>query len=313
MLSMSKKQKVIDTVLTQQQPFHSSTITSLSGTSVALVSNTLNEMLEQGRLSSRKDGKKIVYSVTGDINTIDPNVPVQSTQPDCTVAEKFDYIRDIVRMVVAGVNPSALITGRAGVGKTHLVREEMKHAGLREDEDYIFVSGHSAAFGLYKLLHDHREQFIIFDDCDSVFKCPRSINVLKSALDSYDTRRVSWVSSSTENKEDLDSHFDFEGRIIFISNYYAHQIDSAVCSRSFCMDLHMTNREVTEHMENLLEDIEPTVDVNIKREVLEYLDSISDNFKSYGLRSLIQATRIRMGCAAGNDWKKMVKMVTANA
>ena len=31
---MSKKQKVIDTVFTQHEPFYSSTITSLSGTSV---------------------------------------------------------------------------------------------------------------------------------------------------------------------------------------------------------------------------------------------------------------------------------------
>jgi hypothetical protein len=307
---MSKKQTVIDTVLKQSSPFYTSTITSLSGSSVALVCSTLNELEVQGKLKTSKDGKKTVYTLTDGANNTQLNI---TAEPICTVAEKFEYIRDVVRMVINEVNPSALITGRSGVGKTFLVRDELTKAGLKKDKDYIFVSGHSSAFGLYKLLHDNRDSFIVFDDCDSVFKDPKSVNLLKSALDSYAVRRVSWFSEKTDDKEEIDPYFDFEGRIIFISNLYADRIDEAVRSRSFCMNLDMTNAEVTEHMRNIVNLLEPKVPLAIKMEVLEFIDTISDCFEAYGLRTLMQAIRIHQGAKPGNDWRQMVKIITCNA
>lgn len=306
---MSKKQRVIDTVYQQDNPFYASTITSLSGSSVALVCNTLNELIAQGKISSRKEGKKLLYTLTDSINNTQMNIV---TEPICSMAEKFEYIRDVVRMVINGVNPSAMIVGRSGVGKTYLVRDELTKKGLIKDKDYLFVSGHSSAFGLYKLLHDNREHFIVFDDADSIFRDLKSINILKAALDSYDVRRVSWFSEKTDDKEDIEPYFDFEGRILFISNLYANRIDEAVRSRCFCMNLHMTNSEVTEHMKNLINDIEKNVPLDIKLEVLNYIDSISDCFETYGLRSLIQAIRIRCGANQENDWRKMVKVITCS-
>ena len=304
---MSKKQQVIDAVFQQSAPFYSSTIMSLSGSSVALVSNTLNELIAQNKISSRKEGKKLVYSLLDN----DTNTQMSIIQePICSVAEKFDYIREVVRMVIHEVNPSALITGRSGVGKTHLVMDELTRAGMEKDKDYMFVSGHSSAFGLYKLLHDNRDNFIVFDDCDSCFNDMKSVNILKAALDSYDVRRVSWFSDRTNDNEDIDPYFDFEGRIIFISNLYANRIDAAICSRAFCMDLRLTNDEVTEHMRNLINDIEPKASFEMKQEVLEYISSIASNFTAYGLRTFIQSIRIRQGCA-GSDWKKMIKVLSS--
>jgi len=304
---MSKKQDVIQTVMGQSGPFYSTTIQTLSGTSVALVSNTLNELLDAGKIKAQRDGKKLVYALTDGVNNTQMTV---TTEPICTMEEKFKYIHDIVQMVIDGVNPSALITGRPGIGKTYLVKNTLEAAGLKKDEDYIFVSGHSSAFGLYRLLYDNQEGFIILDDCDSAFKCPRSVNILKSALDSYDIRRVSWFSDKTNDKEDIEPYFDFKGRVIFISNLYADRIDEAVRSRSFCVNLKMTNAEVTEHMRNIVDDLEPSVDSVIKHEVLDYISTIPDCFETYGIRTLIQSCRIRISCP--DDWKKMVQVVACN-
>lgn len=304
---MSKKQQVIDTVLSQSTPFYSSTIMALSGASPALISNTINTLLIEGKITSRKEGKKLVYTLTDYANNREMNI---IETPICSVAEKFSYIREIVRMVINDINPSALITGRSGVGKTYIVQDELKNAGLKKDEDYLFVSGHSSAFGLYKLLHDHRDQFIVFDDCDSCFSDMKSVNILKAALDSYDIRRVSWVSDRTADNEDIEPFFDFEGRVIFISNLYANRIDNAICSRSFCIDLRLTNDEVTEHMRNLINVIEPNVSKEMKTEVLDYISTISNNFSAYGLRTFIQSVRIRQGVGARSDWKKMIKVLS---
>ncbi|MFA5754535.1 MAG: hypothetical protein WC905_04270 [Patescibacteria group bacterium] len=306
---MSKKQEIINAIYKQSVPFHSSAIMSLSGASSALISNTINTLLAEGKVSSRKDGKKNIYTLIDNSSNIQTSI---TQEPVCSIAEKFEYIREVVRMVINGDNPSALITGRPGVGKTYLVLDELKRAGLEKDEDFLFVSGHSSAFGLYKLLHDNRDCFIVLDDCDNCFKDLKSINLLKAALDSYDIRRVSWISDRTNNNEDIDPYFDFEGRIIFISNLYASRIDEAVRSRSFCINLCMSNTEVTEHMHNILEAIEPTVSMDIKLEVLNYIDTISDCFETYGLRTLIQSIRIRQGCTS-SDWQKMIKIVSCSA
>jgi hypothetical protein len=304
-----KKDEVVNTVFKQSKPFYSIDIIKQSDSSVALVSNTLNELIEQGKLSSRKQGRKIVYTLVNGYNNTEMSI---TTEPICTMSEKFEYIRNIVRMVINGVNPSALITGRSGVGKTYLVESELQAVGLEKDNDYLFVSGHSSAFGLYKLLHDNRENFIIFDDCDSVFRDAKSVNILKSALDSYDVRRVSWISEKTDSKDDIDPYFDFEGRIIFISNLYAERIDEAVRSRSFCVNLRMTDEEVTEHIRNILPALEPNIPMSIKQEVLDYISEISTCFEAYGLRTFMQACRIREGSAVYSDWKKMIKVITCN-
>ena len=65
---MAKKTDVIQSVFAQTTPFYSTTIQSLSGGSTALISNTLNELLDAGKISAKKDGKKIVYALTDGVN-----------------------------------------------------------------------------------------------------------------------------------------------------------------------------------------------------------------------------------------------------
>jgi replication-associated recombination protein RarA len=304
---MSKTQEVIKAVFQQAQPFYSSTIMSLSGSSVALVSNTLNELKDAGKIVARKEGKKLVYSLTDAPHNQKMSVTVE---PMCSMAEKFQYIRDLVNMVITGVQPSVLITGQPGVGKTFLVKEQLAKMGKRENHDYLMVSGYATPFGLFKTLHDNRDALLVMDDIDSVFDKDASVNVLKAALDSYDTRRVSWISEKAE-QQDLESPFDFTGRIIFISNRFADRIDAAIRSRGFCFDLRMTNSEISEHMGNILQQVEPQVELHLKQETLEYLTSIEDQFVNYNLRTLIQAIRIRKFCVSTDkNWKQMIHVLT---
>jgi hypothetical protein len=301
---MNTKQTIIDTALSQTSPFSTASIVSLSGASMASVNNTLSLLVEQGKIVANREGRKYIYSI------IDGATNTQTTviqEPLYTIAEKFNYIRNFVRMVIRGINPSALIVGRSGVGKTFLVKEELK------DTDYLMVSGYSTAFGLYKLLYDNSDKFIVLDDCDAIYTDKKAVNILKAALDSYDTRKVSWYSEKTDDKEDIDPFFNFTGRIIFISNLYASQIDGAIRQRSICVDLHMSTEEVTEHMRNILPLLEKNVSMDIKTEVLDYMSSIANTFQTYGIRTLIQAIRTRIGADEGNDWKKMIQVMTCNS
>jgi hypothetical protein len=146
---------------------------------------------------------------------------------DFSINEKFVFLNDLTTMVVKDVTASAVITGEGGLGKTHSVLDCIKSNELEVDKDYVIFKGYSTARALYNTLYDNNGKLIIFDDCDSVLEDKIAINILKSALDSYDKRTISWMSKMTKADE-YPNQFDFTGRIIFISNKSKDKIDGAI-------------------------------------------------------------------------------------
>ena len=133
---------------------------------------------------------------------------------DFTINQKFDFLSDLTTMVVNNTTPSIVVVGQGGLGKTHSVLATIKENFI---DDFMVVKGYSTARGLYNTLYDNNGKLIVFDDCDSVLEDRVALNILKSALDSYEKRTISW--SARMNKSDVyPQSFDFTGRIIFISN-----------------------------------------------------------------------------------------------
>lgn len=194
-----------------------------------------------------------------------------------TINQKFEFLNDLTSMVVTGVTPSLVVIGPGGNGKTKSIKKTIENSDL-SDDDFIFIKGYSTPRGLYNTLYDNNSKLIIFDDCNSVLEDKVSTNILQSALDSYDKRTISWMSKM--NKNDLyPNRFDFTGRIIFISNKNKKTIDSALISRGFFVDLNMTPEEKIERLTHILPDILPEYDMNTKREVLNFLDIIKNDFE----------------------------------
>jgi hypothetical protein len=246
-------------------------------------------------------------------------------------AEKFDintrftFVEKLVTMVATGVQPSAVITGEGGLGKTYTVRKTLEDNGIEdltavmaetEGENYGFeggfvsIKGYSTAKGLYRTLYENNGSIILFDDCDAILKDPVALNILKGALDSYDTRWVSWNSEMKES-DDLPRTFEFTGSIIFISNMDQDKIDQAVRSRSMMIDLSMTEDQKIDRMEHiaLSGNFMPETDNQYKLDALNLLREIKDDVKELSLRTLISVTKIR---SANDDWKDLATyMLTA--
>jgi len=237
---------------------------------------------------------------------------------------RFEFVEKLVNMVASGVQPSAVITGEGGLGKTYTVRKTLEAAGLEDmtavleeaedgdvvDNAYITIKGFSTAKGLYRTLYEQNGKIILFDDCDSILKDPVALNILKGALDSYDRRYISWNSEMKES-DDLPRSFEFTGSIIFISNMDQDKIDQAVRSRSMMIDLTMTDEQKIDRMEHiaLSGDFLPQYDAEIKTDALNLLREIKDDVKEISLRTLIAVAKIR---ASNTDWKDLATyMLTA--
>ena len=207
-----------------------------------------------------------------------------------TVNQKFNFLDSLTTMVVDNITPSILVVGSGGLGKTHSVTATIQDNNL-EEKDYLFIKGYSTARGLYNTLYDNNGKLIIFDDCDSVLEDKVAVNILKSALDSYETRTISW-SARMNNADVYPQSFNFTGRIIFISNKDKAKIDGAILSRSLTVDLSMTPDEKIQRMEYILPNILPDYELEVKKDALKFL---SDNKESdnLNLRTLIMVSKIR--------------------
>jgi hypothetical protein len=222
---------------------------------------------------------------------------VESRDPEVM----FDNLTRLTKMVGRGIQPSLVITGMAGVGKTHLVKETLKGMGLRESYEFVHFKGRTTAAGLYITLYQNSDKIVIFDDCDSVFKDDDAVNLLKAALDSYDTRRISYISSrplKDEYGEPLPAHFEFTGKVIFISNINQSRLDAAIRSRSFVSDISMNTTQMFTRMEQLMPTMETSIPMAAKQQALEIMKALDAKYAGIdiNLRSFIKAARI---CAMG--------------
>jgi hypothetical protein len=227
-------------------------------------------------------------------------------------------------MVATGVQPSAVVTGSGGLGKTYTVTKTLESAGytdvsdlaafevgttIRKSKSYTTIKGYSTAKGLYRTLFENNGSVIVFDDCDAVLKDPVALNLLKGALDSYGKRIISWNADMKD--EDLPRSFNFEGRVIFISNLGQDKIDQAIRSRSMMIDLSMTTDQKIDRMAYIAASDEflPEYDSVIKTDALSLIRELKDDVAEISLRTLISVSKIR---ASNKDWKDLATyMLTA--
>ena len=261
--------------------------------------------------NAEANNELLMVSASGRVTRIENTNP--KTQPAApkmsfmSVIEKrdpqqmFNNLERLTKMVGKGIQPSLVITGSAGTGKTFLVKDTLTKMGLKESNEFVHFKGRATAAGLFVTLYDNCDKIIVLDDCDSVFKDPDAVNMLKAALDSYDTRNISYITSKPL-KDQFGTHlprsFEFTGKIIFISNLDQSTLDEAIRSRSFVSDISMTTEQMFMRIEGLMEKMEDKIPTKAKQQAMTIMKELNEKYDgiSVNLRSFIKAARI---CAMG--------------
>jgi hypothetical protein len=254
-----------------------------------------------GQPRQRRDGSgPVSVKITNPQNVVVPS--------RFTINQRFGFVTDMVNMVAQGDQASVIICGPGGLGKSHTVMQALRDKGFQDitlaDEyevgtrinparAYTVVKGYSTAKGLFRTLYENQDGVIVFDDCDSVLKDPVCLSLLKTALDSYSRRVITWRADFRD--EDLPNSFLFRGRVVFISNMNSSQMDQAILTRSLCVDLSMTAQQKVERMRHLItkRDFMPEYTARHKKDAMELIDGLRDSVKELSLRTLIQCTKIR--------------------
>ena len=263
-----------------------------------------------------------VKAMVGDVEVAMAAAVEKSNRYD--INTRFGFVEKLVNMVATGVQPSAVITGEGGLGKTYTVTKTLEANGYKDISDladfqvgsvintrkcFTMIKGFSTAKGLYRTLFENNKSIVVFDDCDAVLKDPVALNLLKGALDSYGKRIISWNADMKD--DDLPRSFEFTGRVIFISNMDQDRIDQAIRSRSMMIDLSMTLDQKIDRMEFIAKSDEflPEYDATIKADALGLIRKIKSECKEISLRTLIAVSKVR---ASNKDWKDLATyMLTA--
>ena len=141
------------------------------------------------------------------------------------IASRFAVLDEMSGACIAGNIRAMIVTGPAGIGKSHGVTMQMEKASMFDKiggkrPRFEIVKGAMSGIGLFAKLYKFSDakNVLVFDDCD-IWEDQDAVNVLKGALDSGKTRRISWNKDSRLLRDEgVPNTFEFKGSIIFITN-----------------------------------------------------------------------------------------------
>ena len=174
------------------------------------------------------DGHDSFQFIGSEINdVVEPVVEQKESETDAMdrIASRFSVLDEMSKACIAGDIRAMIVSGPPGVGKSHGVTQQMEKASMFDKiagkrPRFEVVKGAMSGIGLFAILYKYSDSknVLVFDDCD-VWEDPDALNVLKGALDSGKTRRISWNKDSRLLREDgIPNSFNFNGSVIFITN-----------------------------------------------------------------------------------------------
>lgn len=239
---------------------------------------------------------------------------------------RFLILDEMTKAVKAGDVTAMIVVGAPGSGKSFGVQKVLeKHDFIATMSDapptYEIVKGHMTALGLFRKLWTYRDtnNILVLDDCDFVYSCETSLNILKGALDSSEHRRISWNSDSRILKEEgIPNTFEYNGGCIFITNLKFENSKSkklkdhleALESRCHYLDLTIdTDREKMLRIKQLVADgMLDRFGFNNDElnEMIDFIDENKKRMRELSLRSVIKMAELHKSMP--RSWKQVASV-----
>ena len=241
----------------------------------------------------------------------EPEVVETEEQIRQKLTERFTALNLIADQTVSGKYRACIVSGPAGVGKSHTVMQAARKFEERGGKVGV-IKGFARPTGLYRALYDHsaHNDLLVFDDCDSSFSDVICLNLLKAALELSDKRRISWMAETkmlTDEGDRMPRTFEYAGNIIFLTNIdMQRQVElgnnmsahyEALMSRSLYVDLGMrSKREQIIRIKQVVEQgslISHGIKPEDASEILEFIQENDSKLRELSLRLVVKLGSIR--------------------
>lgn len=270
------------------------------------------------RMTRKRKAQGVVKMTVSKLHEI----PETEEQIRVKLEERFAALSLMTEAAVAGDVRSFVISGPAGLGKSYGVTQTLE----RERPYYTIVRGYVRPTGLYKTLYEYRApgSVVVFDDADAIFGDEAALNLLKAACDTTRRRVLSWLTETKmedEAGDRLPTSFEFEGTIIFITNYdFDSMIDrgsklsphfNALISRSMYLDMKMKNKK--DYLVRIKQVIEQGmlrnegVSAAAEKQIVDFVEKHQDSLRELSLRMVVKVASLYKSHPA--KWQNLARVV----
>lgn len=233
--------------------------------------------------------------------------------------DKFGAIEGISRAAVDGYIRALIIAGPAGVGKSHGIENTLNEQRLinkLSGSDAVLSMekvAHASPLGLYQLLWEFRRpgSVLVLDDSDGLLYDDTCINMFKAVTDSGKKRRLTWRTESKVLEErGIDTEFEFEGSVIFITNLDFENARGKIGEhlKAIVSRCHYIDVDINSTREKLLRCKQIIGDGMLDRykfedwqcaEIVKWLEANQDRLREISLRTVVKAADL-----AKMDWRR---------
>lgn len=244
------------------------------------------------------------------------------------IRERFNILEDMTRAVKGGKVRACIVSGSPGVGKSYGIEKVLGYhdlfADIAQDQSlkkYEIVKGVIGELGIYKKLYEfrHDKNILVFDDSDDAFANERSLNLLKSALDTGKRRTLSWHYDSRQLKDDgIPNTFEFKGGVIFVTNIDFNHVRSKIMRQHLqaladrCHYFDLTVHSISDKLlrikqviaDGMLDDITLTDDE--KDQLIKFITINQTKLKQLSLRTVKKTAELIE--AFPDKWRDVAKI-----
>lgn len=255
-------------------------------------------------------GSSVVVSESGALSYQDPDDDLTDEEIMEDIRYRFGTFDESVREVMCGERRALMVSGPPGSGKSHTTNKYQDSV----NGEYRPITGTISPPKLYEKLYECRDGGVVtLDDCDKVFEDVEALNLLKGALDVKPKGRpnmISWMKMTKglndEDGDALPKTFDFQGRVLFLTNIdFEAEVEKgtkrshhlgALLSRSgyMTLGLHSRRRRML-RIEQIVIDGEGKIfldngveDPDSQEEIMEYIRENIKNWRNISPRLIPQ-------------------------
>lgn len=271
-------------------------------------------------LNSPKVTARSVKFIAEPVQTV-PEVREPDADIEARLTDRFEILSQLAQAAISGEARALIVSGPAGLGKSYTIETELA-TWDPEMTKHRHIKGFVKATGLYKLLYQYRDEgkVLVFDDADSIFFDETSLNMLKAVCDTNEKRTVSYLADYKMVDEDtaevIPNHFEFNGTIIFITNYdfdamieRGHKLAphlQAMVSRAHYIDLAMKNKYdyLVRIRQVIKQGLLKSKGLNKEQEqdVLAFINRNSETLRELSLRIALKIASIQK---TSKNWEKI--------
>jgi hypothetical protein len=208
--------------------------------------------------------------------------------PDYVVDVKtYSELEQYARAFAEGHLNLLMLCGDPGLGKSQCLRRALNAKAC-------WIDGNASAFGIYLQAHEHRNQPMVLDDVDGLYRDRQGIRLLKALCQTDKVKTVSW-RTAVAIRDGIPRQFATTSRVAIIANQW-HTLNADVAAledRGHCLQFAPTAIEVHRHAADWFWD----------QDVFDFVAAHLHVINRHSLRTYVLAWELKK---AGMNWRQAV-------